>query len=86
MSLKCCSINHMIAIVDCRGVLGVTVLGNAFFWGHIPFIQVLAGTKWLNVSPSLAGALASATGWGNVAGCRTHAWATLPLLNFSKRG
>jgi hypothetical protein len=51
------------------GVLGITVLGNLFFWGHIPFIQVLAGDAWLDVRPSLAGVLASVTGWGNLAGC-----------------
>jgi MFS family permease len=48
------------------GVLTVTVIGNLTFWGHIPFIQVLAAR--LGASPTAAGLLASATGYGALAG------------------
>ena len=51
------------------GIIAVTALGNLFFWGHVPFIQVLAAQ--LGANAARAGTLSSATGWGNALGCLT---------------
>jgi hypothetical protein len=32
------------------GILGTTVLDNLFFWGHVPFIQVIADEMGTNAS------------------------------------
>ena len=56
------SVNKRAGNQPYMGVLGITVLGNLFYWGHIPFIQVLAAR--LDCTPAQAGILASATGWG----------------------
>ena len=50
------------------GVLGTTVLANLLYWGHIPFIQVIADES-LNCTATEAGILASSVGYGNVVGC-----------------
>lgn len=45
-------------------MLGVTSLGNFFYWSHLPILQVLA-TR-LGASASQAGLLVSASGWGGL--------------------
>jgi MFS family permease len=60
----CCSLLRNRPYV---GVLGITVLGNLFYWGHPPFIQVIADD--LGSSATAAGALASSTGYGVLLGC-----------------
>ena len=49
------------------GVLGITVLSNLFYWGHVPFIQVIADN--LDTSATAAGVLGSSTSYGVLFGC-----------------
>ena len=51
------------------GIILVTVFSNLFYWCLVPFIQVIASR--LGTTPSEAGLLASATGWGNLLGALT---------------
>ena len=44
--------------------LGVTTIGNFFYWSHLPLLQVLATN--LQATPSQAGLLVSASGWGSL--------------------
>lgn len=44
--------------------LGVTAICNLFYWSHLPILQVLATN--LHATPSQAGLLVSASGWGGL--------------------